>query len=316
MKFINGTTDFKLYNTCIAMGKFDGMHMGHQYLFHELMKYKEKGLTSVIFTFDFHPYNFFSDKKIPLIYTEEEKKLLLLQYEPDVFLSYPFTRETSLMEPEDFIIDVLIKRLGVKIIVIGKDFKFGRKRRGDADMLNKFAKTYGYEVIVYEKFKLNNSIISSSLIRNELVNGNMMLVNELLGNPFTIVGKVVHGKQIGRKLGIPTINLIPDTNKLLPPNGVYYSVTKIGDKMYNGISNIGINPTISDEMQRGVETYIFDFDEEIYGKNVILEIHNFIRNEKKFLSTTELMAQINLDIEEVKALSNNNLTNPKKNFTN
>lgn len=301
MKYIAGTIEFQLHNTCVTMGKFDGIHRGHQYLFDELEKSKKKGYISVMFTFDYHPYIFFSGDNLPLIYTEEEKRYLLDKKGPDVLLSFPFSEKTAFMEPEEFIKDILVDRLDARIIAIGEDFRFGRSRRGNADMLKQYADTYGYELKIYKKLRLDNNIISSTLIREQLSAGNIEYVNKLLGNPFTIMGTVVHGNKLGRTLGIPTINLIPQNNKLLPPNGVYFSVTKVGDKSYMGITNIGIKPTVASEMQKWVETYMFNFNKDIYGCYVAIEIHDYHRPEKKFLSIDDLQNQIKSDILSAEA---------------
>ncbi|MDF2951757.1 MAG: hypothetical protein K0S18_1340, partial [Anaerocolumna sp.] len=244
MDYIAETTNFKLHNSVVTLGKFDGIHRGHQLLLNKVLEQKKIGLQSVMFTFAYHPSNLFSDKEIEQIYTEEEKKYLLEKSGLDVLISYPFTEETASMEPEDFIKKVLIDKVDAKMIVVGTDFRFGHKRRGDVSLLQKMSEQWGYELIVFDKMKLDDRVVSSSYIRSEIAQGNMEHVNELLGSPFTVIGEVLHGRKIGRTLGFPTTNLITPSNKLLPPNGVYVSHTIINGIKHPGVTNIGYNPTV------------------------------------------------------------------------
>lgn len=300
MEYIYGSTEFKYHNTCITLGKFDGLHRGHQLLLSELEKFEKQGLTSVVFTFDYHPGNLFSEKEIDLIYTEEEKKELLSRLGPKVLISYPFTEETASMEPEDFIKEVLIGKLDAKAIVIGTDYRFGRNRKGDAAMLKKYSLVYGYELVVCEKLTYHDKVISSTRIREELKNGRMEVVNEMLGHPYTIMGTVVTGNKIGRTIGIPTVNLLPPNHKLLPPNGVYASSIKYQDNTYCGVTNIGYKPTVGAGQKLGVETHIFGFTGDLYGKEIEVELYRYERPETKFTSIEELKNRVQLDIENVK----------------
>lgn len=296
MEYIAGKTDFKMKNSAVTLGKFDGLHRGHQLLINKIMEQKSKGYQAVMFTFMLHPGNLFSDKEIELIYTEEEKRYLLENWGLDVLVSYPFTKETVTMEPEDFIKEVLINKLDAKMIVVGSDFRFGRNRRGDAALLKEWADHYGYELCVMNKILSDDKEIGSSYIRSELKNGNMELVNELLGNPYSIMGPVLHGRKIGRTIGFPTINLIPESNKLLPPDGVYASVTTINGEKYPGLTNIGLNPTVGETPEKRVETYIFDYDSDLYNSFVSVALYSRERGEEKFNSLEELKEQMNKDI--------------------
>jgi riboflavin kinase / FMN adenylyltransferase len=296
MEYITGRTDFKLHNSVVSLGKFDGIHRGHQLLLDKILEQKRKGYQAVMFTFMFHPNNLFSDKEIDTIYTEDEKRYLLEQSGLDVLVSYPFTEETASMEPENFIKDVLIDKLDAKMIVVGSDFCFGHNRKGNVSMLQEMSVIYGYELIIFDKIKLDEQVISSSYIRNEILAGNMEKANSMLGKPFTIIGEVQHGRKIGRTLGFPTVNLIPPAHKLLPPNGVYASVTNINGIKYPGITNIGFNPTVGTTPERRVETYIFDFDADLYGASIELSLYSLERSEVKFNSLEELKAQMQKDI--------------------
>jgi riboflavin kinase/FMN adenylyltransferase len=297
MDYIAETTNFKLHNSVVTLGKFDGIHRGHQLLLNKVLEQKKIGLQSVMFTFAYHPSNLFSDKEIEQIYTEEEKKYLLEKSGLDVLISYPFTEETASMEPEDFIKKVLIDKVDAKMIVVGTDFRFGHKRRGDVSLLQKMSEQWGYELIVFDKMKLDDRVVSSSYIRSEIAQGNMEHVNELLGSPFTVIGEVLHGRKIGRTLGFPTTNLITPSNKLLPPNGVYVSHTIINGIKHPGVTNIGYNPTVGETPERRVETYIFDYDADLYGKMIEVSLYAYARPEKKFESVEDLKNQMKKDIE-------------------
>lgn len=296
MKYIAGKTDFQINNSAVTLGKFDGLHLGHQMLINEVLALKKNGYTSVMFTFMYHPHNILSDNEIKLIYTEEEKKIKLSESGLDVLVSYPFTYETKNIEPEDFIKEVLLEKLNAKVIVVGSDFRFGRNRRGDVNMLKAMENTCGFKVISFEKKKWNDRVISSSEIRNELKKGNMEVANAMLGTPYSIYGKVMHGRKIGRTLGMPTTNLLPPENKLLPPNGVYISRTLIDGRYYPGMTNIGVKPTVGNEGQVGIETYIYDFDRDLYGKEIAVELLSFVRPEIKFDNIEQLKNRMGEDL--------------------
>jgi len=296
MEYIAGKTDFKLHNSVVSLGKFDGLHRGHQLLLNKILEQKKHGFSAVMFTFMYHPSNLFSDKEIELIYTEEEKRLLLEQTGLDVLISYPFTEETASMEPENFIKEVLIQKLDAKMIVVGSDYCFGHNRKGNLDLLRAMSQVYGYELIVFDKLKVGEQVISSSYIRSEIAEGHIENANKLLGNPFTIIGEVQHGRKIGRTLGFPTTNLIPPVHKILPPNGVYVSITKINGFEYPGVTNIGHNPTVGTTPERRVETYIFDYDADLYGKTIEVALYARERSEVKFNSLDELKEQMKQDI--------------------
>jgi riboflavin kinase/FMN adenylyltransferase len=296
MEYIAGNTNFKFKNSAVTLGKFDGLHLGHRQLIDLVISYKEKGLTAVMFSFLLHPCNLLSDKEFELIYTEEEKLAKLKRSGIDVLISYPFTEETRNMTPEDFIQKILVDQLDAKVIVVGKDYRFGYNRRGDVALLKQYEAKYGYQVIACEKRRFNQKIISSSAIRNFLKKGKMEAVNAMLGQPYSIRGEVVHGRRLGRTIDMPTTNLIPPSTKLLPPCGVYASKTRIGDQDYPGVTNIGYKPTVGAEDYVGVETYLFDYDNDLYGEIIEVELYDYVRPEMKFGSLEELTRQMREDI--------------------
>jgi riboflavin kinase/FMN adenylyltransferase len=219
MEYIAGRTDFEYKNCAITLGKFDGIHLGHQQLIDMVISYKKQGLTAVMFSFLMHPGNLFSDKEFELIYTEEEKLARLSHTGLDVLISYPFTEETRSMEPEEFIREILVRKLDAKVIVVGEDFRFGNQKKGDVTFLKKCEDIYGFKVIACEKKKWKNEVISSSSIRKAIKDGDMEAANEMLGKPFMIRGEVVHGRRLGRTIGMPTVNQIPPIRSFCPPTG-------------------------------------------------------------------------------------------------
>ena len=299
MEYIEGT-EFKYKNTAITLGKFDGIHLGHQLLLNKILEQKSKGMTSVMFTFSSHPQNFFLHKNMEMIYTLEEKRILLDKWGLDVLISFPFTQKTASIKAYDFVKDFLIGKLDGKVIVVGKDFRFGHNREGDVELLKELSKEFNFELVVFDKRQLKDQIVSSTIIRKALQEGNLEYGNQLLGKPFTIIGKVEHWRKIGRTLGFPTTNISPTANKLLPPSGVYASNTKIKGKVYPGLTNIGNNPTVGATKEKKVETYIFDFDEDLYGELLEVEILKRFRPEIKFDTKDLLKEQMEYDIIEGK----------------
>lgn len=307
MIYISGTKEFKLNNTAVALGKFDGLHRGHQVLIDRINKYKEKGMLSVMFTFDYHPNSLFGNSEQSLIYTFKERRVIAERMGVDILIEYPFTEDTANMDPADFIKDVLIDKVGARFVVVGEDFRFGRKRLGNTDLLEGMSLPLGYSAVICQKvsemipagFDDNTSAdtreISSTLIRKAIIDGNIELANKLLGHPFCIIGEVVHGREIGRTIGMPTANLVAPSTKLLPPNGVYSSTTRIYNKVYHSVTNIGFNPTVSDEHAKRIETYVYDFHGDLYGKGIEVRLYHYERPEMKFDSVDALKCQMEKD---------------------
>lgn len=299
MIYLRGTKDIKLAHTVVALGKFDGLHRGHQILLDKLKAYGEKGYQTVVFTFDFHPMSLLSGKPQSLIYTKEERRRIVEAMGIDVLIEYPFTQETAHMLPEDFIRDVLIQCIDAKVIVVGDDFHFGYQRQGDVAFLKQHAGQYGYFVDNCEKLCIGDEEISSTMIRKFIVQGELEMVTELLGRPYTITGSVIKGKANGRTVGMPTANLAPDAQKLLPPDGVYASTTWVASqgRYYRSLTNIGKNPTVSDHNDLRVETFVFDFSGNLYGEEINVSLYRRERGEKKFKDLNELREQVRKDQE-------------------
>ncbi len=289
MKIIKNTTKFQIAEpTAISLGKFDGLHQGHHLLVERVLKKKKEGLASLIFTFDFG--------ERPALTLPEERRELLRREHLDYLVECPFTPELSHMEPEEFVQEVLKKRLHAKYLAVGTDFRFGYQRRGDYHLLQQMSESCGFQVEVVEKACWQGREISSTFIREELEQGHMELVNQLLGYAYSVTGEVLHGRQIGRTLGMPTTNLLPKEQKLLPPNGVYATRTIIAGETFEGITNIGYKPTVGGETKRGVETYLFDLDRNLYGEIIQVQFYGYERPERRFPTLEALKAQIESDV--------------------
>ncbi len=283
--------------TVITLGKFDGIHRGHQKLLNEVhRRAHEENLQTVLFTFDVSPQTKIGKKDYCVIVTNNEKRELVEKFGIDIMIECPFTDRIRNMEAEDFVEEILVKRLKAKALVIGDDFGFGRERKGTPAFLKAREKKYGYTVDIIEKEKDGDRDISSTYVREELLKGDIEKANELLGYRFFVEGEIIHGMHIGTGLGFPTINIVPDKEKILPPNGVYATATEVDGREYHSITNIGVKPTV-DGKTLGVETFIYDFDGSLYGKKAYIRLIKFIRHEKKFSSIDELKKQVDKDIE-------------------
>ena len=293
MKYITNKDEISLeYDTAVTLGKFDGIHIGHQLLIREILEGTKQGLKPVVFTFSFIE-KIRKDHVEGNLLTEEEKRNFLEDLGVQVMITYPFDDEMRHMQPEAFVEQILCKKLRAKKVVVGSDFAFGYQRKGDVVLLEKLSGVYGYELIVLDKVAMEEQVVSSSIIRQELLDGHMEKVNSLLGRCYSIEGTVVHGNQIGRKLlSMPTANIYPPFEKLLPPNGVYVTTIETKFGKYEGITNIGYKPTIGGETRPGVETYLFDFDGDLYGQVIKVNFYTFERGEYKYDSLEELKEQM------------------------
>ena len=281
-----------LTNSIVTIGTFDGVHLGHQKIIKRLVELKNKqGGEIVVFTFDPHPRKvlFPEQKDLKLITSTSEKCEILKQFGVDHVLVFPFTKEFSQMQANDYISEVIAKGLKTKTLVIGYDHRFGSNREGNIDTLKRFASTYHFNVEEIPAQEINQLNVSSTRIRKAIEEGDIQTANEFLGYSFFITGKVVRGKQLGRTIGYPTANiLIGNEDKLIPKIGVYAVNVLIGKQSYKGMLNIGINPTTDTDNTIKTEVNIFDFDQDIYEESIKVEFVKRIRNEKKFANLDEL----------------------------
>lgn len=299
MRIISDTLDFKFnINTAVAIGKFDGVHLGHRELMHRLLEKKKEGMLSCVFTFDPSPAVLFGFSDGKELTTREEKRRIFEKLGIDVLVEFPLDFQSAAIPAEDFVRDYLAGRLCAKWIVAGEDVSFGAGGAGNAALLKQMAGELGFGVTTISKISVDGKEISSSYIRELVEAGNMERVKQFLGTPYTIWGEVSHGKKLGRTIGMPTINVLPRVSKLLPPPGVYYSSVIHGGITYKAISNVGYKPTVTDEKIMGVESFLFDFEGDLYSEEVLIQLHAFKRPEMKFDSVEALKEQMHRDRED------------------
>lgn len=310
MKVYNHIDEFKqIKNAVVTIGTFDGVHIGHQKIISRLQEVaQQKGGETVILTFFPHPRMILhpDDLNIKLISTMDEKAEHLANLGIDHLIITPFTRDFSNLSPQEYIREILVKKIGTTQIIIGYDHRFGKDRSGGLKELLYYSSELGYEVEEIPEQDIDDVAISSTKIRNAILSGDVKTAESFLGYPFHLTGKVIKGDQIGRKLGFPTANLfIEESYKLIPSDGIYaVSVdfrsgeTKL--KSANGMAYIGHRPTING-MSRNIEVNIFDFTEDIYGQTIRINFMEYMRGDQKFNSLEELKEQLGLD--EVKARS-------------
>ncbi len=289
----------KLKNPVVTVGTFDGVHLGHQKIMQTLVdRAKAIDGVSVVITYHPHPLEILNNRHFPYLLTEKIKKEdFLKEIGIDYVLRLDFDKKLANLSPEDFIKQYFVEKLAAKEIIIGYDWHFGKNREGDYHLLKKFEKVYCYKVDIVREVKVGNEIVSSTKIREYIRDGKLDLAQKMLGRYYSILGKVVPGDKIGRQLGFPTTNLEPlEPRKLLPQCGVYLTKIKLKGKKGWGLTNIGKKPTIKkNNRKKFIETYILDFDKEVYAQEIELFFIRRIRDEKKFANKEELIEQIKLD---------------------
>lgn len=296
MRIIEQTTAFRLdRKSAVAIGKFDGVHLGHQALIHKITEQKEQGLLATVFTFDTSASAFFGGEAKELT-TREEKRRIFERMGVDVMIEFPLNRETAATEPEVFVHRFLAEQMRAAYLCAGPDLSFGKKGAGDYALLARLADDHGYRVELIDKVMVDGAEVSSTRVREAVRQGEMEAVTRMLGEPYCVSGRVEHGRKLGRTIGMPTANLIPESDKLLPPNGVYYSLAVTRDGQYKGISNVGCKPTVSDSRKMGVETYLYGFAGDLYGQDLQVRLLAFRRPEMKFDGVESLRAQMMRDI--------------------
>ena len=297
MRIISGTTQFKIEEgTAVAIGKFDGLHLGHRRLLKEILRQKEDGLKAAVFTFDPSPEVFFGMNPSRELSTNEEKRALFREIGSDILVEFPFNRMTAATPPEDFVVDILCRRMNARFVAAGTDLSFGAMGKGNFALMSSLARHLGFEARKIDKIERNGKVISSTLIRRLVEEGNMEEAAACLGAPYRITGKIVHGRALGRRIGIPTLNQLPPPDKLLPPFGVYYSEVKADGRVYKGMTNIGTKPTVTDEHVVTVETYLYDFEGDLYGETAEVGLLTYRRPEKRFSGVMELRKTMEEDI--------------------
>ena len=308
MKTYTDIQSFKaIQNAVVTIGTFDGVHIGHQKIISTLKEKAEAiGGETVILTFFPHPRMILhpEDQQLKLITTIAEKSELLGQLGVDHLIITPFTRDFSNLSPEDYVKEILVKQIGTRKIIIGYDHRFGKNREGGIADLERLGKVHGFEVEVIPEQDVKEVAVSSTKIRQALLQGDIATANAFLGHPFSLNGKVIRGDQIGRKMGYPTANLfVEESFKLIPADGIYAVNLIVDEEIYQGMAYIGHRPTVNG-MSRNIEVNIFDFDMDIYGQHIRMDFLHFIRGDQKFNSLDELSQQLGRDREAALHLLN------------
>lgn len=300
MEIVKNINQIKWNRTAITIGKFDGVHIGHQKLLDKVLGAKEEECSAVVFTFDRFPGKILSGSEQTYLLSEDEKQEFMREYGMDYYVMFPFSQETASMEPEEFVSEVLVKTMHVEKLYVGNDFRFGKDRKGDIHLLERLSDQFGFTFEAIKKETYLDEVVSSSRIREEILHGITENVTAMLGRPYRFSGTVIHGKRLGRTIGVPTINVEIPENKIRPENGVYCSKVTISGTEFNGITNIGTKPTVQDEQIFGAETYLFDCNDDLYEKEVTIELLHYVRMEQKFSSIDDLMQQLERDKQYAK----------------
>ncbi len=286
-----------VHGTVVTVGTFDGVHRGHRAILEEIaLRARAKGRHSVLLTFDRHPLRVVRpDEAPPLLTTPNEKKEILAQFELDYVAFVAFTLAFSRYTPEEFVREVLVRRLRAAELVIGYDHGFGRGRTGDVDVLRKLGQSWGFDVDVVAEIDVEGGPVSSTRIRQALARGDTSEAGRLLGRPYSIRGTVVHGFGRGRELGFPTANISPPPpEKLLPAEGIYAVRASVRGEVREGLLHLGPRPTFAGSPP-AIELYLLDFDRDIYGEPVVVEFLERLREIRPFSTIAELVAQMRED---------------------
>lgn len=296
-------------DTVLTVGTFDGVHAGHKVLINTVIeKAREKGIRSVIVTFDPHPREIINPggTGIKLLSTLQERSELLADLGVDEMVVIPFDRDFSLLTSEEFVREIIWKKIGVKEFVIGYDHHFGRNREGTIDTVQKLGEELGFESYVVSKQEVEHKTVSSTAIRNAIQKeGDMKLAADFLERFYILNGTVVHGDKRGKKIGFPTANIHPENpEKVIPKKGVYAVWVRVNGRYHKGMMNIGVRPTF-DGHEQTLEVHIFDFDKDIYGKDIQVQFVERVRDERSFNGIEDLKKQLEADQKKVQEVLKN-----------
>ncbi|KQT17313.1 riboflavin biosynthesis protein RibF [Chryseobacterium sp. Leaf404] len=297
MKVFKNFSDYQSHKPlALSLGMFDGVHLGHKSIIDELTKIGfEKNLDTAILTFWPHPrFVFNPDENLKLLNTLAEKKFLIDKYGIQNLFLKEFDEEFRNLTGEEFVRQILVEKLNVKYLIVGYDHVFGKNKSGNFELLQKLSKELGFEVEQMEAINIHENNISSTKIRNALLNGNITEANEMLGYSYSVSGTVVHGKKLGRTIGYPTANIETETLKLLPKKGAYIVEVFVKDQQYRGMLSVGTNPTVNGE-KLTVEVYILDFEGNIYDEKITVKFRDFLHKEIKFEGIEKLVERLDED---------------------
>lgn len=292
-------------NRVVVIGNFDGLHKGHQQLINKGLEISSAhSLKLTVLTF-YPQWQSLRDPDFCYLLSQFDKFSMLEKMHVDEVVTLPFSTDFAAIPGKDFVDDILVQRLQARYVVVGYNFTYGRYAEGNVDSLAQCLKTKKTGIYVQPPCMYGGNVISSSLIRRQIKDGNLTLVNELLGYPYHICGEVIHGRQVGRTIGFPTANIDFDSHILLPAPGVYAAkawLTRHPNILYKGVLNIGTRPTVDDSPQITIEINLLDFDRDIYGEDLCIEVHHLLRHISKFKNLNELKLAISNDVINAKKI--------------
>lgn len=292
----------KRFNTAVALGNFDGIHIGHQNLIKTMIsKAKEMKLKSSLLLFKEHTKATINEHSPKCITSLDQKIRIAKKLGVEIIYLIDFDENLMKLTPKEFVKQILLQKINSKLVVVGFDYKFGYRALGNSKTLNELSDSLDFKVKILSPVYSEGIIASSSNIRQLINDGNVEQVKNILQREYSIIGKVVRGENRGNKLGFPTANIELQNNYVIPKTGVYKTLTIVDDKVYNSATNIGYNPTFNDNGDKDlkIETYILDFNQNIYGKTIEVRFKRYIREDIKFKSVDDLVSQMKLDIKEV-----------------
>ena len=312
MTFIRDLQSLQSFNqrSVVTIGSFDGVHLGHQTILNQVKASAlDLGLPSVVMTFEPQPQEFFSGERAPArLMRLREKVDALLEFGVDQVLCLQFNRALRNLTASEFVRSVLVNGLGTQHLIVGDDFRFGCDRSGDFKMLSEMGATCDFTVQDTATLEIDGERVSSTLVRQNLEQGNFDRASQLLGKPFSITGRVVYGQQLGRELGFPTANV--QLNRYSAPlSGVYAVLVDIDGTVYRGAANVGVRPTVGDLLKPILEVHLLDFKGDLYGRRIEVEFVTKIRNEEKFISLDKLIESIQRDVKQIRAWFSGNREN-------
>ncbi|MBS1644541.1 MAG: bifunctional riboflavin kinase/FAD synthetase [Bacteroidetes bacterium] len=292
----------------VTIGTFDGVHLGHRTILKEVInKAKEIGRESMVLTFDPHPRSIIQPNAPTKIITPLEQKLqLILNAGIDHIVVAPFSRAFSQLSAEEYVTKFLVKEFHPAAVVIGYDHRFGHDRKGDIELLKAQGRAFNFVVDEIPAHMISDAAISSTKIREALTHGDIATANQMLDRPYSLSGIVVKGEQLGRKLGYPTANLHPHSSlQLIPAIGIYAAQVRVGSRLYNSAMSIGVRPTVAEHGALSIEAHLLDFSDDLYGMDIELLFHAYIRAEEKFNSLDALKAAIATDEQITRSMLKN-----------
>ena len=294
-------TFLSLQPSALALGTFDGVHIAHKEVIESVVNVAKKaGLLSVVYTFSNHPKEMNDSVETPKKLITPEKKIEIIKnLGVDVLIIVPFDERQLNIEAETFLQSIIVDKINAKHIIVGYDFRFGQNAKGCVNMLSDHQEIYDYTLDIIKPIRHDGVIVSSTIIRNYLLNGQVEEANTLLGRKYDLKGKIIKGKQVGKTLGFPTINLETTYDMSILKPGVYITETLLDDKIYPSVTNVGFNPTFN-QQNFNVETFILDFDQDLYDETVHILFTRFIRPEIKFDNLEDLIKRIDEDVEITK----------------